>query len=722
MVFILLSVFSFGALFLCQFLRERTHNGPFTSFRLAYVQAAIMLSSLVFLYNEVASAANLITPTSSRLFWLVVSLGAGGWLVYSRRQGLLNLKTSLPGGVTGPGRVDSPSVGIIGAGCLLIIGPLLWLAIYAPPSNFDSHQYHLTRILFWMANRNLDHYPTPHIQQLYHNVFAEYLVLHTFLLTGSDRFANLVQFAAMLGSVLAVSMLARLFGLAYRGQLLAAILMLTLPIGLYEATTTQNDYVACFFFAAFVLFGYRFLQQGQRSELIWCLLSLVLGSFTKYTVMFFALPFVIYFGIAILRKRGFGFGAGVAGGAAGLFGLVFAPFLARNYALFGAVLGPVAGSRFYTEKIPVDAVSVAYTISDTIKNAGLHLGLPYMPYNRWVDSVIEQIHRWLGVSVTDPAVSLNAYHTRFVMQEDMAPNTVHFVLLTLAALLIVFRRGHGPMKLFVALMVVGFVLFSSTFKFQFFSSRTQMPFFALGCVATAYAIGQLLNRSGFWLMVLLYAFGLTVVLGNLAKMVIPVRYQTKRLLAHIPRDICPATPRQRQQFEQVMRPYYRLDPAAACYPLRQPYGFADRQLIFHKLDSINYFQVDKSQSVLVQSRVQAYFSSHPNDYTDYATLLPYVGNDAQNVGMLFGDDSGTYHYWAALAETLHRPVGMAYLRYFREYDKLPNAHQPFRYNYILVNAHNLIGLIDPKTIASVHASGKLTLIRLRQPSDKTYPY
>ena len=722
MLFALLPIVAYVLVLLRLFLREQAKSGPYTAFRVAFVQTFIALSLLVFTYNETASAFSLITPTSARLFWLLACLGAAGWLwrittrdrwPHQRRQ--LTSLVRLEG-------LNRPSRILVWAGIALLVLPLLLLAIYVPPNNFDSHQYHLSRILYWLADQNLDHYPTMHVQQLYHNVFAEYLVLHTFLLAGSDQFANLIQFVAMLGSVLAVSLLARSLGMAYRGQLLAGILMLTLPIGLFESTTTQNDYVACFFCIAFVTFGYRFLQQRSRQALLCCLLALTLGAFTKYTVLFFALPFVVYFGVRILIQDGIGFGMAVAGGAAGLFALVFGPFFARNYWFFGSPLGPLPGSRFYTEKIPVDGFSVAYSVSNTIKNAGLHLGLPYLPYNRWVDSVVASVHRVLGVAVADPAVSLNSYHTRFVMQEDMAPNTLHFALLVLAGLLLLVKRGHKPAKLMLLLTAIGFVLFSSTFKFQLYSSRTQMPFFALGCVVTAYAAVQILHRSGFWLALLLCGLALPIVLGNPAKMVVPVRYLSKRLLAHVPRDICPVDAWQQQLYGQLLVRYYRTEAPTACYPIRQTYGLADRRLIFGKLDSIGYFRADKSQSVLAQSRTQTSFTNHPEHYADYAPLLAHVGPDVQNVGVLFSNDWGIYHFWRALVQAKHRPVEMRYIQYYREYERLPNAHQPFRYNYVLANHPDPVKQIDPKTIAAVYTSGQLTLIRLNRPVSTTYPY
>jgi hypothetical protein len=725
-MYFLLLIVSFIATTLCLFLRYEARNGPYTAIRISFLISLILHAVIIFFYNEIFSYFNLITPLTARIYWFIVALATSGWLAYTL-QGRTSLRQLFDqiGSFVRLIHVDGRSRFLVYTGLALLILPLLALALYAPPNNYDSHHYHLSRVLYWLADQNLDHFPTMHVQQLYHNVFAEYLILHSFLLVGSDQLANLFQFGAMLGSVVAVSLLGKCLGLTYRGQLLAGILMACLPIGMFESTTTQNDYVACFFFISFVLFGYWFLDRPNRLTMVWCLLALVFGGFTKYTILFFALPFVLYFACIIIKKRGFLFGVGTLAGAVLLFGLIFAPFFSRNYEAFGSIMSPKEDARLVSEKIPVDKFSVPYSISNVIKNAGLHIGLPYPPYNRQAESVVAGIHHLLGVSLSEPAISKDVFTVKFSMQEDMAPNTFHFFLLLIAALILFFHRGHWSAKLMFGLGLLGFVLFSSTFKFQQFSSRTHMPFFAIGCVISAYTFQAVLKRTGFYLILVLYVLSLTVVLGNPGKMVVPIRYLGKRLAAYIPSSICSESPKQRQLFQQVLGPYYvhTSTSYAQCFAVRQAYTYNDRRTIFHKLDSIGYYKHDKEESILFESRAQAYFANHTNEYDDYAPLLPYVGPDVQNIAMMFNNDSGFYHYWSALSQQVDHPIRMAYNRYFNEYTNLPNAKRPFCYNYILTNDVALVHeLIKPDDIADMHSSGKLILIHLKQPSCQTYQF
>lgn len=710
---------------LALFRQQALHSGSYTALRLSFVQSLIGHGVAVFLYNEVFSCLDLITPLTTRLYWLIVAAGAVSWLVYAgggRADGQ-RLVHSLKQ-VLSLKRIDRRSRFLIYAGLITLVVPLLVLAMYVPPNNFDSNHYHLNRILYWLNNQNLDHFPTMYVQQLYLNVFAEYLVLHTFLLVGSEHLANLIQFGAMLGSVTAVSLLAKRLGLSYRGQLLAGSLLACLPIGLFESTTTQVDYVACFYLVSFVLFGYWFLYDARWLTLTWCLLALVFGAFTKYPVLFFALPFALFFAVCILQRWGFRFSLLTLVGAGLLFGLVFGRFFGRNYEAFHSLLSPPVTSRLLNDKIPTEKFSLTYSVSNLLKNAGLHLGTPYLPSNLWVESLIVQLHQLLNVSVDDPALSKDHFHVRFSMEEDSAPNTLHFVLLVLTVLILFSRCGHSSAKLLFGLSLAGFVLYCSLFKYQWFNSRIHLQFFALGCVSTAYVWEALLKRSGFYLSLLLYGLALAIVLGNPNKMVIPVRYLAKRVLAHVPRYIGAKSAQERQQLYRAVGTYYKPGPTPDCpfcLSLRQSYAYADRSAIFHKLDSMGRFRHDKEESILFETRTQAYFASHPSDYDVYAPLLTRIGPDVQNVGFLSSTNLGFYHYWSALNQQTDHPVKMAYIRYPHEYVKMPNARRPFCYNYILSDKADLVRqLIRPGDINQMHTVGELTLVHLKRPSCQTY--
>ena len=98
--------------------------------------------------------------------------------------------------------------------CLLgavsfIFAAIVLIAIVSPPNNWDSMTYHMSRVVHWMQNRCVEHYPTSYVPQLYHPPWAEFAIMHFQMISGGDRFANLIQWLSMVGSAIAVSLIAQ---------------------------------------------------------------------------------------------------------------------------------------------------------------------------------------------------------------------------------------------------------------------------------------------------------------------------------------------------------------------------------------------------------------------------------------------------------------------------------------------------------------------------------
>ncbi len=73
--------------------------------------------------------------------------------------------------------------------------------------------YHLPRVIYWAQAHSVAFFPTPYLNQISQPPLAEYLMLHSFLLTGGDRLVNLLTFGAFLASIIGISALAGAMGL-----------------------------------------------------------------------------------------------------------------------------------------------------------------------------------------------------------------------------------------------------------------------------------------------------------------------------------------------------------------------------------------------------------------------------------------------------------------------------------------------------------------------------
>ena len=138
---------------------------------------------------------------------------------------------------------------------LLLTVFLALIGLLTPTMNWDSLTYHLPRVMHWAQQSSVRHYPTDCISQLQMGPFSAFLQTHLFLLWGSDRLANLIQWAAMAGCAIVAPWVALQLAPSpgansTRLQVLAALLVVTLPTGVVEAVTPQTDYVTAFWFIA----------------------------------------------------------------------------------------------------------------------------------------------------------------------------------------------------------------------------------------------------------------------------------------------------------------------------------------------------------------------------------------------------------------------------------------------------------------------------------------
>ncbi|MCF2443520.1 glycosyltransferase family 39 protein [Dyadobacter sp. CY345] len=579
---------------------------------------------------------------------------------------------------------------------MLYVVPLVLLIAIVPPNNFDAHSYHLSRIIEWLGNGNVDHFPTRHIQQLYHNIFGEYLVMHTFLLAGSDGFAGFVQFFASIGSIFGVSLLAKKLGASTRAQTLCAILLLTLPIGILESTTVQVDYVACFFFISFIYFGHDAIEFPRAETLVAMALSLAFGAFSKYTILMYALPFSIYFGITFFRKLGFTQTIKILGLFTLILTLVFLPFMSRNYQFFGNVLSPVEGYGLEVEKLSVEDFSLLATISGIIKNLSLHLGLPFNNYNVYLEKLITTAHGIIGFNVNDQRYGMDIFTVRFDVHEDMVPNNIHFIILTTSFIALFFASRATRLKWLAFCAFIGFVIFCTMMVFQLWSTRTHMPFFAMGCVVSGILFERLLKSNTVYLSVFLIIASLGYVMGNPSKPLLPLKYYSKKFLNYIPVAICPENEQQEQGVKLRLGSFYETNANESnCFVLKTNPKENDRQAIFKTLDSLGYYNDEKYETVFELSKEKMYFLSHPGDYENFKEIIPILENVKGNVGILFEKGNGFYHYWAVAQPAKANFGQMKYIGYRPRYAQLENAKKEFNYSYVLGD--------NPKLLSSCYA-------------------
>ena len=176
----------------------------------------------------------------------------------------------------------------------LILMATFVIAIVSPPNNTDAMVYHLSRVAHWAQNQSVAFFPTSTLRELYLNPFAEYAVLQTYLLAGTDRLVNLVQWFSYLNIAILVSLIAEELGAGKKGQFFATIFSITLPQALLQSTTTQNDLVFSSLALMSVYFLICFIQENNPIWIIPAGIATSLAVLSKSTAFIVLTPFLVW--------------------------------------------------------------------------------------------------------------------------------------------------------------------------------------------------------------------------------------------------------------------------------------------------------------------------------------------------------------------------------------------------------------------------------------------
>jgi hypothetical protein len=699
--------------------------------RIGFGQALVLTAAVAYGLTELLSFFGALTPLPTRAAWLVVALGTGG-LAWQQRG---TLRRSGPGYLPALPRFERYALLAVG---LLFLLPLLVLAGWVPPNNHDAMAYHLARVAHWLQHADVAHYPTVYAHQLSQTPLSEFLMLHLHLLSGGDWFDGSVQYVALLGSLVAVTLLIRQFGGGVRVQVLGAVLALTIPMGVFQSTSTQNDLLAGFFLLSFLVEGWRvihplpaeggspvrrkvaFEPPSAGRGYFFVLLALALGALTKYTVLIFALPFALWFGWRVFRKNGTRAAAKLAGTALLLLTLALGPHWSRNQQTFGNVIGPQPGSAL---DIPLanQPINAATVYSNTVRNFFNPWGTPLGTWNRAIDGIVNALHSVVSLPVDAPGRNYldTVYRTEFGYTEDTAGNLPHLLLFVVAGGYLLTRRRvfPGTLPVFFGCIMAGFVLFSALLRYQPWHARLLLPLTLAACVPVGVVLGKFWSeRARRVLLVGMLLSAVPWVFFNKAKPLVVVENGARRVL-NTPNVLIPET-----KFRDLLARYpaqarfienrYRPDTVQRAYRLRDSVSATDRRRLVAFFDSIGFL---KRYSVLATSREENYLQnkrSLTEPYRAIADTLARYG--IRDVGLDLGFDPTEYPLWAILRIHLGDSLRMRYVRYDPLLATTPHASERFPYRAVVTNFRDVPGKYPPGTVRAYYDFGEVGLLLLRQ--------
>jgi len=368
----------------------------------------------------------------------------------------------------------------------------------------------------------LNHYPTPRESQLLMGPWAAFLQLHRFLIGGSDRFVNLPQWFAMVGSALVATHIARqLVGngdLSSRGIAgWVTLLVVVLPIGMVECVTPQTDYVTAFWFLCLASLTLVLRSDGRHAwQWVGFALAAGLGLLTKVTFAFYAAPFLVAAGVISYRSGGWAPTLGRTTVLVAAVVLLNAPHALRNQRLYGSPLG----SASYQHAGSIQRVTLDGTASNLIRNLAMHTGTGVKPLTVQLNRAMGWLHGLTGRDLNDPDTSFILGQFKFrdqlIVFDSHASCFYHLLLGVVAVGFCLWRpRRNAWLLTYAGLLLASLGLISALLRWQMWNIRIHLPLLVAlapftGAVLTAH-LNPILRRA---VTLFLAGFALMVILQN----------------------------------------------------------------------------------------------------------------------------------------------------------------------------------------------------------------
>jgi hypothetical protein len=514
MLLIALPILFFVSIFLNLLGAKRFVERELTDWRTAFLMASLCWGILVVVISEGLSIFDGLSRLWVAILWFV-SLGASaayGLRYGTFRRAFAKIKLSRPA----LSRVD----GFIILGSFFIVCILAVVALVSLPSNIDSLLYHIARVAHWIQNASLNHYPTSYRHQLWNPPFAEMAMLHLQLLVGNSTPVNMVQWFSMAGSLVGLSALASLMGASLRGQLLTVSFAISVPMGILQATSTQNDYVTTFWLVTLAYFVALAMKRSlSQLEVVSLALAMGLGMLTKSTFYVYMVPFLAWYFMSLLMRSGTRKMLTTGALIAGIVLLLNLGYWTRNIITFG---GPLGSEEWVKEHsgVRLDPGSFA---SALLIGMAQNVPTSILQINDVLMDGLEAVHHVIGEDLGDFQLVWAWNH------EDRAGSPLHLFLIPLSVgMLYVLKQRethqivrHYSLATLATYLLIPLIIVDSINPF---SIRYQLPFFILGAAIFGIAFSDSkFNRVSGYVAIFLILTSLPWVFLNNSRPIIAMR-------------------------------------------------------------------------------------------------------------------------------------------------------------------------------------------------------
>ncbi len=424
----------------------------------------------------------------------------------------------------------TPLTAIIVGAIAFILATTFAAAILYPPNTWDSMTYHMSRVAHWISNNSVSLYPTAITRQNYQMPLAEFAIMHVQILTGFDLYANLVQWMSFLVLACLGLLVAGELGLSNRQQLISAIVIVTLPMAILQASSTQNDLVVSSFLMSFSLFMLRLRENLSVENLFFASISLGLALLTKGTAYIYCAAIGLSLAVPVLLARVYARPQLLKATAALSLAVIIALLLNAGYFWrnFHSNERPLStdGQNYFNEDI-----SAATLVSNILRNGALHLGTPSDRINWYQYRALQVV---LGSQLNNPKTTWKAvsFGIPYKRHEDLAGNLIHMLVALFCVVLlpITWGQGHHTRAIWYAIgVMIGAVLYCWILKWQPWASRLHTPLFTLAAPLIAITltldIGGVWKRIGSVIIACMILFSLPFAYDNLSRSLVSLEWK-----------------------------------------------------------------------------------------------------------------------------------------------------------------------------------------------------
>jgi hypothetical protein len=429
--------------------------------------------------------------------WVLAALGSSVWAYKGVQWERLSLAL---------GRRFRRCRGWVGVWLTWVVVVLAFLAALGaltPPNTWDSMTYHMPRVAHWAQQGSVAFYPTSIPRQNYQAPLAEWAVLHLQILSGSDRLAFAVQWLAFALCALTASLVAQELASPWPLQVLAAVLVVSLPMGILQSTTTQNDLVAASWTLSFTYLLLRTIRGFRWPLVVAAGAALGLALLTKGTAYFFAGPMgvsLMAYSWLRVRRSAWTRRRWLSGVAIVLIALcILSGHSLRVRRLYGYPLpGNKAAARivepFVNRRHGLPAIW-----ANVVRTLALHVSIPVAAWNDGVRRAAVTLIAKDELAHPDTTYGRRPFELRPDIHEDISGNPLHFVLIasSLAALLVGAKgtRSRSLTLLYASGLIGGAILITLVLRWQPWQSRLHTPGFVLAVPLAVAIAGQLWPTS-----------------------------------------------------------------------------------------------------------------------------------------------------------------------------------------------------------------------------------